>query len=102
MSVAKVDDWLTVEEFRREFEKQRIGFYPDSGLARCDSGVLKLRVHWSETPAGLDWSFFRLPEDAFASKNSTLTTKGYGLQYDNIFKDCDGHTQHLALWTKKA
>ena len=101
-SVAKVDDWLTIPEFQREFEKQRIGFYPDSGLARCDGGVLKLRVHWSEKPAALEWAWFRLPEDAFASKNSTLADKGYGLQYDNIFKDCDGRTQHLALWTKKA
>jgi hypothetical protein len=101
VSPAAADDWLTVEEFRRAFETHKPAFYPDSGFARCDGGILKIRAHWAEKPPGLDWAFFRLTDDAFSSKQSQLTSKGFALQYDNMFNDCDGRAQHLALWTKR-
>jgi len=98
---AETGDWLSADDFRDELKKQNeAGLYPDSGSARCDGGVVKTRAHWAERPWGMKWAFWRLSDDAFASKNSDLARQGFTLQYDNTFKDCDGHNRHVALWTK--
>jgi len=95
------DDWQAPEDFRGEFRRQAAaGLYPDSGAARCDGGVVKIRAHWAERPPGMEWRFFHLPDDVFASKNADLVGQGFALQYDNMFKNCDGLNRHLALWTK--
>ena len=95
------DEWLTRDEFQAEFNKKAAaGLYPDASSSRCDDGVLKTSAHWTARPPAMRFFHFNMSEDAFASKNAELTGQGFALRYDNTFKDCDGQTRHLALWTK--
>jgi hypothetical protein len=95
------DAWLTLPAFQAEFDKKvATGLYPDASSGRCDGGVTMTNAHWATTPPGLAWYHYNLPEGAFATKNSQLTGQGFSLRYDNMFKDCDGQTRHVALWTK--
>jgi TIR domain len=95
------DAWLTLPAFQAEFDKKvATGLYPDASSGRCDGGVTMTNAHWATTPPGLAWFHYNLPEGAFVTKNSQLTGQGFSLRYDNMFKDCDGQTRHVALWTK--
>ena len=46
------------------------------------------------------WRFFGTNDDNFDVKNAELKAQGFALEYDNVFKDCQGRTRHQALWKK--
>jgi hypothetical protein len=37
----------------------------------------------------------------FKTEAADMTAKGYEMQYDNVFQDCDGSQRHLTLWMKQ-
>ena len=99
-AAASPEEWLTREAFGAELRKQSdSGNYPDKIAARCDNGAVKISAHWAPRPQGVRALFFGLNDEGFSAKNAELAGQGYTLKYDNIFKDCDGHTRHQALWT---
>ena len=73
---------------------------PDKAWGRCEYGSAQAGAHWSPRPPGQRFSFYALDEQAFAAKNEELAAKGYTLQYDHTFQECDGATRHQALWMK--
>jgi len=98
---AELNGWISRDDFAAEFKKEAAnGNYPDSLSAKCEDGVVKMRAHWSSRPRGMTWLFFALGDDGFQAKNTELTGRGFVLQYDNAFKNCEGHSRHQALWTK--
>ena len=93
--------WLAREDFGTEFRKQAAnGAYPDRVAARCDDGSLKINAHWAPGQPGVSWRFFGTNDDNFDVKNAELKAQGFALEYDNVFKDCQGRTRHQALWKK--
>jgi TIR domain len=101
-AAAQSGEWLDRDEFRSDNHKHAaLGEYPEAGSGRCQDGVNKYRARWTSKPPGMRfWIYYGETDDNFASMNSERTSQGYTLRYDNLFKDCDGRTRHLALWTK--
>ena len=96
---ASAGEWLTREDFAAELKKQSgEGNYPDKISGRCENGSVKISAHWAPRPQGARALFFGLNDEGFSAKSAELAGQGYALKYDNIFKDCDGHTRHQALW----
>ena len=91
--------WTT--DFGAQFRKHAAsGAYPDKIQAKCEDGVLKFDAHFAPVPPGVGWRFFNADDDGFDAKKAELKAKGFEIQYDNVFKDCEGRTRHQALWTK--
>jgi hypothetical protein len=40
-------------------------------------------------------------EKTFKSDAEAMTARGFKVQYDNVFQNCDGTTQHQTLWMKE-
>jgi hypothetical protein len=100
-SVAPPQQWLARADFDAKVKQQfAAGNYPDKAWGRCENGVQQAGAHWSPSPPGQRFSFYGVNDQDFAAKNAELVAKGYALQYDNTFPNCDGSTRHQALWMK--
>ena len=100
-AAAPAEQWLARADFDAKVKQQfAAGNYPDKAWGRCENGVQQAGAHWSARPPGQDFSFYGVNDHDFAAKNAELGAKGYVLQYDNTFPNCDGSTRHQALWMK--
>jgi hypothetical protein len=93
--------WLSLGDFDAEAKKQfDAGNYPDKAWGRCQNGVPQTGAHWSPRPAGPSFDLRGASERTFKSDAAAMTAKGFKMQYDNVFQNCDGATQHQTLWMK--
>jgi hypothetical protein len=94
--------WMSLGDFKADFQ-QRIGSdYPDRAWGRCRNGVLERGAHWSPRLPGHDYIFRPTKGDeAFKSDATDMSSKGYTMQYDNVSQNCDGSNQHQTLWVKE-
>jgi len=54
----------------------------------------------SRSKTAVDGRFALTLAPAVRRVSTELLAKGFTLQYDNTFQDCDGSTRHQALWRK--
>jgi TIR domain/Bacterial tandem repeat domain 1 len=101
-SALEPDQWLTLDDFRAEFNrKAAAGYQPDMVSGRCEDGVIKYQARWTQKSPGLLYAhLLGLFENDFNSRKTDLTSQGYALQYQNVFMGCEGRKRYLALWTK--
>jgi TIR domain len=99
---ANPPQWMSLADFKADFQ-QRIGSnYPDRAWGRCRNGVLERGAHWSPRLPGHDYTFRPTKGDeAFKSDATTMSSRGYTMQYDNVSQNCDGTNQHQTLWVKE-
>jgi hypothetical protein len=98
---APAEQWLSLGDFDADAKKQfAAGNYPDKAWGRCQNGVPQTGAHWSPRPAGQSFDLRGASERTFKSDAAAMTAKGFKMQYDNVFQNCDGATQHQTLWMK--
>jgi hypothetical protein len=91
---------MNFEDFRADYRRQIDLSYPDKAWARCVNGVPQRAAHWSPRPAGQYFDLRGMGEKTFKSDAAAMTARGFKMQYDNVFQNCDGTTQHQTLWMK--
>ena len=97
---AASQQWMNVEDFLAEYRGQINSNYPDRAWGRCQDGVSQRAAHWSPRPAGQYFLMHGTNDRTFRKDAADLTAKGFKMQYDNVFPDCDGSTHHQTLWMK--
>ncbi|HEV7480602.1 MAG TPA: toll/interleukin-1 receptor domain-containing protein [Roseiarcus sp.] len=98
---APAEQWLSLGDFDADAKKQfAAGNYPDKAWGRCQNGVPQTGAHWSPRPAGQSFDLRGASERTFKSDAAAMTAKGFKMQSDNVFQNCDGATQHQTLWMK--
>ncbi len=93
--------WVSREDFLADYNSQIVSNYPDRVWARCQDGVPQRAVHWSPRPAGQRFDLRGVGGKKFEADAAAMTAKGFKVQYDNVFQNCDGTTQHQTLWMKE-
>jgi hypothetical protein len=92
--------WMNFEDFIADYRRQIVSSYPDKAWARCQEGVPQRAAHWSPRPPGKYFDLRGMSEKTFKSDAAAMTARGFKMQYDNVFQNCDGTTQHQTLWMK--
>jgi hypothetical protein len=93
--------WMNLEDFLADYRRQINWSYPDKAWGRCQNGVPQRGAHWSPRPAGQYFDLHGTNDKTFRSDAAGMTARGFKMQYDNVFQDCDGSMHHQTLWMKE-
>jgi hypothetical protein len=93
--------WMNFQDFSADYQRQIYWNYPDKAWGRCQNGVSQRGAHWSPRPAGQYFLLHGTNDRTFSKNSADLTAKGFKMQYDNIFQECDGSMHHQTLWMKE-
>jgi hypothetical protein len=98
---APSQQWLNIQDFSADYQRQIDWNYPDKAWGRCQNGVSQRGAHWSPRPAGQYFLLHGTNDRTFRKDSADLTAKGFKMQYDNVFQECDGSMHHQTLWMKE-
>jgi TIR domain len=94
--------WMNREDFSLEQGRQlAAGNYPEKIWGRCQDGVPQAGAHWLPRPRGQYFLIHGRTEQDFKADAADMLAKGFRVQIDNTFKDCDGTTRHQTVWMKE-
>ncbi len=98
---AASQQWMNIQDFSVDYQRQIDWNYPDKAWGRCQNGVSQRGAHWSPRPAGQYFLLHGTNDRTFRKDSADLTAKGFKMQYDNVFQECDGSMHHQTLWMKE-
>ncbi len=72
------------------------GFSPDTARGGARAGF-RSRPHIGRIPQGQHFFFSGTHAAGFNAKNAELVAKGFAMQYDNAYQECDGLVRRQAF-----